>query len=248
MNSQADNHFRSTRGIAPAIILIAVLVSGLGLWIAKPKIIHGASKRAAASTKSTERLVTAVDKQGAEAAASVAKIGEANAVAPDSPSKEFIAREVPVAQSKLPAPDPAALIEAEKRRAAVMQGRAEEAEKLYATAMQRAATLEKERSAALVARREADLALEQSAAEQRGAERQRDIFILAGVLAVGLYVYTKVTHLSPGAIASVVSDIRNGKDPVTAIDVVAGPLRQKLVSFLHHWNHNPQLPSQPPAP
>lgn len=236
------------KGIAPLVILVAILASGLGLKIAKPKFLHGESRRAEASTAATANLEAATNKQGAEAAASVAKIGEANAVAPDSPAKDFIAREVPLAQSKLPAPDPTALIEAEKRRAAVMQGRAEEAERLYATAMQRAAVLEKERSAALVARREADLALEQSAAEQRGAERQRDIFILAGVLGVALYLYAKVTHLSPGAIASAVADIRNGQDPVTAIDIVAGPLRQKLVSFIHLWKFGPPAPQTPPAP
>ena len=222
-----------TKAFAFLPVLIGIAVVGVaGLFVAKPKFLHGDSRRAAASTEATAAVDAAVTKQGAEAAASVVKIGEANATAPDSKEKDFIAREVPVALAKLPAPDAQALIEAERRKAAVLAGQLEAVSRLYDQALKRADVLERERAAALAERRAADLRLEQAAAEALGAERTRNGFIFCGVLAVGLYLYVKLTHFSPSAIAEAVADIKAGVHPITALDTVAGRLQQRLVNFL----------------
>jgi hypothetical protein len=217
---------------ALVVLLVAVVLSAAGLWVVKPKALHGETRRAEASTVATERLEQANNKQGAEAAASVTKIGEAAATAPESPEKTFITREVPVALAKLPAPDPQALIEAEKRKTAVMEGRLVEASKLYDSALKRASTLEKERDAALTARRKADADLNETAAAHRAAEQQRNAFILVASVCAALYGYTKLTHFSPGALAEVVTDVKNGVHPITAIDTVASRLQQRMVNFL----------------
>lgn len=233
---------RNHNGIAPLVIIAGIAVVGLlGLLVVKPKATHGESRRADESTETTAALVEATKKQSAEAAASVAKIGEANAQQPDSPTKEFIAREVPVALAKLPTPDPLALLEAEKRKVAVLEGKQEVIASLYNAALHRADTLERERAKALAAKQESDLRLEQKAAEHLGAERQRNQLLLVAAIAVGLFLYVKFTHFSPGAIAGAIADIRKGTyaDPVTAIDVKASNLQQSIVNFMHRLNHTP---------
>jgi hypothetical protein len=212
------NTLNRQAGLGAVIIILAVAALGGGLVAVKPKWFHGESRRAAASTKATLELDQATRQQGAEAAGSVVAIGAANAAAVESPSRRFIAREVPVALSRLPAPDPLALLAAEKRRSAEMEGRALEAEKLYGLALDRSTELEKARVVAVAARARADLELEQAAAEQLGAVRQKWILIgLAAAVAV-LYFWTKYTHIAPGAILSAVRDIRSGTPAIAAID------------------------------
>src|SRR4051812_34278985 len=118
---------KRANGFAGLGVLIVLAIIAAGAFVAKPALFPGDSARAADSSKATAKLEQVTEAQGASAAASVAKIGQANSAAPASPSRDFIAREVPVALSRLPPPDPAGLIEAERRRAAVMEGRADEA-------------------------------------------------------------------------------------------------------------------------
>jgi hypothetical protein len=229
-----------TRGLAPLVVIAAIAAVGaLALWTGKPKATHGDSRRAAESTTTTAALVETTRKQGAEAAASVVKIGEANAQLPGSALSTFIGKEVGVALAKLPAPDPQALIEAEKRKVAVLEGKVEAIASLYDAALKRADALDRERGKALAARQEADLRLEQVAAERLGAERQRNQMMLVMAVAVALYIYVKVTHLSPASVAGAIADIRKGTypDPVTALDVKATPIQQSIISFLHRFNH-----------
>lgn len=222
----------SQRGEAiTAVLLILVLIGG-GLFVLKPKWTHGDSRRATESTVTTERLNEAQTKQGATAAASIVKIGEVIATAPESLEKEFIAREVPVALASLPAPDPLALVEAERRKVAVMEGRLAEAATLYNQALKRADTLERERAAALAAKRASDAELAQVAAERLGSERLMNWAIAAAVLAGLLYIYVKVTHISPSALAEAVKDIKGGTQAITALDGVASRLQQRIVRLL----------------
>jgi hypothetical protein len=233
---------RSHKGVAPLVIIAGIAAVGLiGLFVIKPKATHGESRRAAESTETTAALVAATTKQGAEAAASVVKIGEANAQLPGSALSTYIAKEVGVALAKLPPPDPLALLEAEKRKVAVLEGKQEVIASLYNEALHRADTLERERSKALAAKQEADLRLEQKAAEHLGMERQRNQILVIAAIAVGLYLYVKFTHFTPSAIAGAIADIRKGTypDPVTAIDIKASILQQKIVSILHRFNHTP---------
>lgn len=222
------------RGEAVTIVLIVLGLLGV-LFVTKPKWLSGDSKRAATSTKTTEAVVVASDKRGATAAASVVKIGEANATAPESPEKAFIAREVPVALSLLPPPDQTALIEAERRKVAVLSGKLEQITPLYDLALKKSDSLGKDLAKAIAAKRASDLALEQEAAERLGAERTRNWAILAVVLAGGLYLYVKFTHVSPGAMATIVSDLRNpvaSQPAIAAVDAATTRLQQWMISTL----------------
>lgn len=214
---------KSQRAEAITIVLLAIVLLGGGLFVLKPKFLSGDSRRAATSAATTAALETATTAQGASAAASVATIGRANADAPASPSKEFIAREVPVALAKLPAPDPLELLAAEKRRSAVMEGRALEANRLYEGAAKHAAQLQTERDRALVARQHADTALQEAAAARLAAERQANMFIaVCVVLALG-WAYTKIYSINPASLGAAAAGIRSGEDPLAALARVTAP-------------------------
>lgn len=226
----------SIRGEASLIILLAVVVLGGGAWgLSKTKWFSGESKRAKTSTETTADLIAAQEKRSAVAAASVVKIGEANAEAPDSPSKTFIGREVPVALASLPAPDIEAVIAAERRKVAVMEGRLIEADRLYGDAMKRADEYQKELARAISAKRASDAALEIAAAEARAAEQQRFWFMLIAGAAGALYLWTKLSHASPLAISRAVQDMRNGGEvnsSVAALDGALTPFQQSNVRLM----------------
>lgn len=236
---------RNTRGTGLIELIVALAAI---LLIAKPAFLDGDSRRAKKSEEATAAVVETVskvddaaEKRGAVAAASVAKIGEANATAPASPEQEFIAREVPVALANLPAPDPQALLDAERRKVAVLEGRAMLADQLYGKALSEAKALaeaktkaERDRDLALAARDRIDRDLSEAAAARLAAEHQRNMMILVALAAGALWLWAKLTHFSPGQIASAVTDIKSGAytDPVTALDTAASPLQQKLVRFM----------------
>jgi len=221
------------RGAVGLVVVLAVaVVAVVGTWVAKPKILDGASKRAAASTEATANLEKVTQHKDALAAASITKIGEANANAPESKEKNFITREILVALGLLPAPDSQGLIDVEKRKVAVLEGNVAAINVLYDKALKESEKVKHERDLALAARQRADLDLETAAAEQLGAQRQRNQILLLAALAIGLFLYVKITHFSPGAMADVVNDIRNDVHPITAIDGAASRLQQKIVNFL----------------
>jgi len=227
-----------TRGEISLLVLGIIALLGVGGWgLSKTKFFHGESKRADQSTKTTEALVSTQEKAASVAAASVVKIGEANQTAPESPEKLFIGREVPVALASLPKPDSEALLAAERRKTAVLEGRVVEANALYGQAMQRADQIQRELAKAIAAKRAADLALEEAAAESRGAEQQA-FWAICGLGAIAaLYLWVKITHFSPGQIATLVTDIRSGQtepnQALAALDNVSSGLQQKIVRTLH---------------
>lgn len=211
------------RAEAITVVIIVLALIGGGLFVLKPKFLDGASKRAETSKTATAALDAATTAQGASAAASVAKIGEANTMAPASPSKDFIAREVPTALAKLPTPDPLALLEAEKRRVAVMEGRLTEAARLYETEAKRASQLQTERDAALAARRAADVAISEAAAAQLASERQSTILIGVCVLLGGLWLYARFFSITPASLGAAMAGVRAGENPISAIERVTAP-------------------------
>jgi len=220
---------KSQRAEAVTLVLLALVLLGGGLFVLKPKFFSGDSKRAATSAATTAALETATTAQGASAAASVATIGRANAEAPASPAKDFIAREVPVALAKLPAPDPLELLSAEKRRSAVMEGRALEANRLYEGAAKHAAQLQTERDRALAARQHADTALQEAAAAQLAAERQANIFIaICVVLALG-WAYTKFYSITPKSLGDLAAGFRSGENPIAALDRITPSWMHKSI-------------------
>ena len=232
----------NNRGEALTIVLLAIVLLGGGAWgLSKTKWFDGASRRAATSTQTSETLIAAQQKQAAVAAASVVKIGEANAIAPDSPSKTFIGREVPVALASLPPADIEALIAAERRKAAVLEGRLVEADRLYGDAMKRADEYQQALARAISAKRASDLALQQAAAQELGAEQQAFwMMLLAGAAGV-LYLWTKLSHVSPLSLSRAVAEIRTGdSEPnasIASLDGAITPFQQANVAMMH-WARN----------
>lgn len=186
---------RNQKGMTGIEIAVALAVLGALGWFAAPKVFHGASRRAENSAQATQALEQATQAQGASAAASVAKIGEAAAMAPDSPAIDFIRQETPVALAKLPAPDAQALLDAERRRAAVMEGKFELAKSLYVQAFERAEKLQVERDRALEARRRADVALQEAAAAERASLIQAMVLTVVAIVVLGLWAWARVNGL-----------------------------------------------------
>ena len=219
---------RSNRGSAEIIVVAVVVVAFAGFMLFKP-LFSRDKKRAQDSVQTTEQLVSALNAQASAAAASVTAIGTANGMAPESPSKDFIGREVPATLAKLPAPDPKALLEAEKRRVAVMEGRLEEANRLYEQEGKKASQLQKERDTAIAEKRAADQALVEAAAFKAGAEFQGNLMKL-GLAALGLLVgFLWFTGIRPSAMAQMARDIRGGTPPLVAMDTYTTPFVQKII-------------------
>jgi hypothetical protein len=227
---------RSIRGEIATGILIGIAVAGVVAYVLKGSKVDGESRRAERSEEATKELEIAVKKvedahkaKGAAAAASVAQIGTAAGSLPeDSRVGQFIAREVPVALTYLPEPDPKALLESGKRRLAVMEGKLAEAGKLYEaaytdaiSAKERAIKAEKERDEALAARRAADAAISEAAAANRAlAQRAMLQWFGIGLLAAGAG-YLWLTGISPRTIGRAMASIRAGEEtPVQAFDRV----------------------------
>ncbi len=216
-------HEAPTRGLIWIPYLIALALIGAGLVVIKPKFLDGDTKRASASVEATKKLEDASTAQGAAAAAGVVKIGEANSVAPESPARDFIGREVPSVLSKLPSPDPIALLDAEKRRSAVMEGRLSEASGLYQSEAIKSSNLQKELDLAKEGRRKADLAISEAAAERLGAERQRNIQIAVIVILVALWAYAKFYSISPSTLGRIAADVRSGTPAIQSMDTNLAP-------------------------
>ena len=207
----------NSKGETSTVVLIVLALAALG-FVKIPALFDRDTARAEDSQQATEQLLDAQKKQGAYVAASVQEIGVANAMAPESPSKAFISREVPVALSSLPSADPMALIEAERRRVAVMEGRLTEANRLYGEEAVRAEKLASQLALAQEARRQADQALLEAAAAKKAKDQQmRIIMLIAGLLAV-LWVYSYLTRLGPKSIGMIAADIRSGSHPIAALD------------------------------
>lgn len=205
------------KGSTELVVLLVILLAGGGI-LSLPSFFNKDKSRAKTSEKATAELLEAQKEQGASAAASVVEIGRANMMAPDSPAKEFIEREVPLTLSKLPAPDVKELLEAEQRRLAVMEGRIIEANRLYGQATIRAEKLALELERAVDARRNADKALLLAAEARSAANRQKLLFgILAGSFAV-LWLLSKIYGIGPQTAGRIVADIRQGVSPVQAFD------------------------------
>lgn len=227
------------RGEIATVVLLVVGVVALGGWgLSKTKWFHRETKRAAASTTTTQQLVAATDAQGAAAAAVLTKIGEANTTAPLSRERDFISRAVPIGLGFLPAPDPQKLLELERLKVAVLTGQLETASALNDNLLADGAKLRRDYAAALAAKRASDLALEQAAAQARGAEQQAFWLMLIAGAAAALYLWTKLSHVSPLSLSAAVRDLREGTtEPnaaIASLDANLTPFQQGNVA-LNHW-------------
>jgi len=235
-------------GVAPLVIVAVLALIGIGAVAFKPKWFHGDSQRAATSQKTTEALLASEKKLSAQAAASVTMIGQANTQAPESPVKEFIAREVPVALAVLEPPDPMALVAAEKRKNSVLEGKIEVIERLYGDQAKIAESLRKENAAVLAEKRRSDAELAEVAAERLGAEKNAARWLILAVAGLVLYVYVKLTHIGPGALAEAVSDMRKqgATGGIVALDGVTSRLQQSMVRLINKLKTHPDPEPRPP--
>lgn len=219
----------TTLEVVAAVALIGVVGGALG-WFGLPKLFHGATRRANNSAQATQQLERATVAQGASAAASVVKIAEANAAAPESPSKTYISQEAPVALAKLPAPDPQELIEAERRRAAVFEGKYELARKLFTESMDRATELQRELDQAKLARAQADQALLEAAAAERARTLQAAGIGVVCVLLAAAWIWTKVNGLSLSTLAEIRASVLNGQETLPqALNRLTSPRQQRAI-------------------
>ena len=185
------------RGVAVVEVIAIVALIGLAVAWFKPST---AKSNADAVDKKSVAVQVANDKALEKVAASVDQIGVANGMAPESPSKEFIGREVSLVKPLLPSPSPDELLAAEKRRVAVMEGRLEEANKLYASSQNENRGLLKD-----IAKAEKGMAdLRAELHEQAGAaELWKQLTIFAVVLAAAagglwLLAHSKMTAFHTG--------------------------------------------------
>lgn len=227
------------------VVAVVAILGAVG-WFGLPKLFHGSTRRANNAAQATAKVEQATVAQGSSAAASVVKIAEANAAAPDSPSKTYIAQEAPVALSKLPAPDPQELIEAERRRAAVFEGKYELARKLFTEAMDRATELQRELDQAKEARARADQALLSAAAAERARTMQAGAAGLVCLLLAALWVWSRLNGFSLAKIAEIRASVFSGKETLEqAIDRLASPRQQNAIR--RDVATRIDLPTNPPA-
>ncbi len=200
---------RSTLGEAATLLLAGMALVTLAGWLG-PKILPGTFDRRTREAEQSQdasaqveqavaKAVQAEQAKGAVVAASNVQIGIAAGQLPDSPQRTFIVRESAWVSPLLPPPDPAALLAAERRRVAIMEGKVELADRLYrdaakdnAALLARAAKAEARAEAAFSARREADTALVESAAYARGKDAVIGLLAAVAVLCVVLWLYARV--------------------------------------------------------
>lgn len=120
---------KRNKGEAVLTVIAVVAILGLAVMWFKPSVEATNAKRV---DQVTQKIEDSNQKIGQKVSASLNQIGVANSMAPESPSKNFISKEVALTTPLLPAPSMEELLAAEKRRVAVMEGRIEEANKLYA--------------------------------------------------------------------------------------------------------------------
>jgi len=235
---------KSTRAeISLALLIVIGLVTGGGIAWFGPKL-WGSSKRAKQSTQATAQLEAATQARieadrarHASAAAGVATIGRATADLPESPATEFVRAEVPAIMAKLPAPDPLALLEAERRRVAFMEGQRDFARSLYAEESARSSELLKQvaqKDAALKKaqdeRERVDLAIEKAASAELAERRQKFVLIgIVGLVAAG-WTWSRLNGLSLKNLTMWARQVQDGEDPIAAMDGKLSPRLQKLIS------------------
>lgn len=211
--------------IATTLLIILTLlgVIGGGAYLVKPELFSRESARANASAQATKKVDDSVKKASANAAAGVTKIGEANAVAPESPAKDFIGREVPNVLSQLEAPDPIALVAAEARKTAVMQGKFELADSLYQKEAKEVKELQTKLAEAKLDRQNVDRALSEAASEHAGAQRNQVILLVIALVLGALWGYSKVFGITPSTMGKMMADMRSGVPYTQAFDTNLAP-------------------------
>jgi prepilin-type N-terminal cleavage/methylation domain-containing protein len=216
------------------LVIVLAVVGVAGTWAFKPEWLPGtAARRAKKSQEATQQVQSATQRvddatrhQVEEMSAGLTAIGKANDQAPESPSKDFISLEVPYLIGLSPfKASAAALLNAERRRAAVMEGERDEARRLYQQAYNRAEQLERERNqavAALARANEARREIDQQYAEIAAAEHARTTQLMGAAVIIILvgaaYLWLRFHSVSLSSVGKMAADIRGGRNPLDAID------------------------------
>jgi hypothetical protein len=172
----------NNKGFTGVEIAVAVAILGGLLYAVKPSLFPGSSKRAATSTETTKAVEIAYNNQGAVAAARVSKMNEAVSFMEDVPLKTFLTKESNLTLSGLPAPDLKELLEAEKRRSAIFEGRASEYQRLYFESNGKNDKMLEQVNKANSAKHASDLALEKAAAAEHAERMQKFVFFGVAIL------------------------------------------------------------------
>ena len=237
---------KSERGaVSLVVVAVVAIMSVFGTWFMTSKRTDTQSKQAKAQMEATAAANEAQRKIGATAAASATQIGVAAGMAPESPANNFIKREITSVLGMLPAPDPVALLEAERRRVAVMEGQLKEADRLYGIQSKQVVELQANVQEARAAQDAANLAAAESAAVALAAKQQRFIFIVVAILFAAAFVWRWINSVSPNALAEMRVDMLNGVKPVAAMDSALNRLLQKKISKLA--KQKVPLPDEPQA-
>ena len=231
------SHPRRAEVATGTLLLIVLGATVLGFALPKPKWLDSRSRDAAKSADASAQVEQAVAKaveaeqaKGAVVAASVQQIGVAAGQLPESPQKTFIVRESGWVAPLLPPPDPAALLAAERRRVATLEGKVELADKLYARAaadnaalLARAVKAEARVVKELADRRAVDTELAESAAYARGKDAVIGVLCAIAVLIGAGWIYAS---LRAGKLSRLARKIIPALD--TAYDDAPDATRQTL--------------------
>lgn len=222
---------KSTRAAIPLLILGLVALLGVGGWGAVHYgMFSSQTKLAKTSTQTTQALVSAETASGGAAAAYLTQMTSVAATLPESKEKAFLGQAGVIALSYLPAPDPVKLLEAEKLKNAFLSGQLELAQNLTASALQDSGKAKQELARAISAKRASDMALEEAAAEARGEAEQKFWFMCIAIAAGALYLWTKLSHISPFALSRAVADMKAGtveaNPNIAALDGALSPFQQ----------------------
>ncbi len=219
------------------IVMLILGLAGLGAYLFKPKKLDGESRRADKGKQTTEQVETSVavavaaeQAKGAKAAAIITEVAKANLAEPSSPNREYIDKDLTLALDLLPKADLVALLAAEKRHAAFVEGKLDAVEKLYGSAytdnqalQKRAAIAETKADAAFNAKRESDNAISEAAAANLAlSRRSAQQWFAIGILIVGFAIY-RLHLVGPGALGKMAADIRGGGNALNALSNYTAP-------------------------
>ena len=213
----------NNKGIAVLEFILIVALLGGGLYVTKPALFPGQSKRAADSTAATKAVEQAFTHQGSLVAASVYKMNEAANLIEDVPLRSFMLQESQLAITRGPQPDLKELLEAEKRKMAALTGQYNELQRLHSEAQKKTVEAQKNLSVAKEERRQVDNELREAAAVAHAKSMQTYALMgIAFVLLAG-WVYTRFMNITPSTLGKIRADIGAGMEPVMAMDTNLSP-------------------------
>lgn len=222
---------KSTRAVAPALLLVYLAIAGLLTWGATKTIpaFNQDSQNAKKGEQTTTALIGAGNNVGAAQTASAQVIGEAASDMADSPARDFIINEVPIMLARGPAPDPKQIIAARDRKIAFLQGNLAAQRELTQTALKDAGNLRTVLAQTTAAKQAADEKITIAAAEKIAANRTSIGLGLFAAIAVIGFLYVKFTGFGLKDIALMANRAHDGQSAFEVLDgVIPDHLHDKV--------------------